>query len=334
MGLRLTRSPSGSRRHTLGGLAAVLLWSTSVPVARALAEKLGPLTAGSAVFLLAGVLCLAWSWRARSPRPVAGGQCARRLAVSGACFVFYVYALYRAVGLAADRRQVLDVAMLNYLWPALTLLLAVPLLGLRARPLLLPGTLLALAGEALALSPDSGMAWSALAANLLANPEAYALAALAALSWALYSSLTRRWAPLGQGAVPFYMLAAGLALLLLRVGAAETGGWTPRALLELAFLATATALSYAAWEGAMRHGDVVLVAASSYFTPLLSALLTCAYLQVVPGPRLWAGCLALVAGSLLSWISVRGPEAPQLEAEAQTAVQPMPPGQSGAGGTP
>lgn len=54
----------------------------------------------------------------------------------------------------------------------------------------------------------------------------------------------------------------------------------------------------------MRRGNLLLVVAMSYFTPLLSTILSCAYLKVSPGPGLWLGCILLVGGSLLTWLSM------------------------------
>jgi hypothetical protein len=52
----------------------------------------------------------------------------------GALFVSYEVALYLAVGLSVSDQQVLVVGLINYLWPALILLTAIPILRYRARP--------------------------------------------------------------------------------------------------------------------------------------------------------------------------------------------------------
>jgi hypothetical protein len=54
----------------------------------------------------------------------------------GLLFVTYTVLLFLAIGLARGRQQVLEVGLLNYLWPALTILLSVVLLNKRARLLL------------------------------------------------------------------------------------------------------------------------------------------------------------------------------------------------------
>ena len=68
-------------------------------------------------------------------------------------------------------------------------------------------------------------------------------------------------------------LFLGLLLWALSAnGYSEPAVWSPRALGELAALSTSTVISYAAWDVAMRRGDVVFVVALSYFTPLLATV--------------------------------------------------------------
>jgi drug/metabolite transporter (DMT)-like permease len=64
------------------------------------------------------------------------------------------------VGLAKSREQVLEIALVNYLWPALTILLSLPLLKQRARLWLLPGTELALTGIFQVMPHGAHVAWA------------------------------------------------------------------------------------------------------------------------------------------------------------------------------
>ena len=77
---------------------------------------------------------------------------------------------------------------------------------------------------------------------------------------------------------------------------------------EVAALAFITLLAYSLWDNAMRQGNTIFLAASSYMTPLLSTIVSCIYLSVAPTPALWIGCGLLIAGSLISWVSVKSPE--------------------------
>ena len=96
--------------------------------------------------------------------------------------------------------------------------------------------------------------------------------------------------------------------MLLRLLWPEPTLWSAAVVAETVVLGTITALAYVLWDAAMRKGDLLFVAACSYFTPLLSTLVSCAYLKVVPGYQLWAGCAAIVIGSLVSWRSLSDSE--------------------------
>jgi drug/metabolite transporter (DMT)-like permease len=294
-------------KNSLLGLLAILLWSSTVALARSISEQIGPLTAGASVFLTGGlVLAVGLSFekgsvsRLRSlPRAYLFG--------CGSLFLAYIAALFLALGLAAGRQQAIEVGLVNYLWPALTILFSLVILSKRASFGLVPGTLLALVGLVLVLTQDGSMSGQSLSANVARNPAAYALGLAAAVSWALYSNLTRRWAaPDGGSGVPLFAIATGLVLLFARLLFPEDGVWSVRVVLEIAFLGSATALAYVFWDVAMRRGDIVLVVSCSYLTPFLATLVACAYLWVAPGLKLWLGCLFLIGGSFLSWRSVDG----------------------------
>jgi drug/metabolite transporter (DMT)-like permease len=295
----------GERAGTACGFAAILLWSTTVAVVRSLSERLGPLTAAAAVYGVGGLLAggrLCWDEGARRkvralPR--------RYLVGCGGLFVFYMLALFLAIGLSRSRQQVLEVGLLNYLWPTLTILFSLLLLGKRAGWLLLPGTLLALSGVFLVLTQGAEVSWRGVTGRLAENPAVYVLGLAAAVSWGLYSTLTRRWAEEeGGGGVELFLPATGLILLLISLPAAEPREWSLRVLAEAAFLGAVTYAAYRLWETAMRQGNLVLVAAGSYLTAFLSTLVSCLYLAIATTPTLWTGCGLLVIGSFLSWRSV------------------------------
>jgi drug/metabolite transporter (DMT)-like permease len=214
-------------------------------------------------------------------------------------------AVYLAVGLASDRQQVLEVGLINYLWPAFTLLFSVFLLGKNARFSLIPGMILGFLGAFLVLTQGDSIAWASFSRNVTTNSWAYSLALMAALSWGLYSNLSRRWGGTMSGnAVPFFMMATGLILLFIRFLFPEQSLWSLRSVAEVLFMSLATLFSYIFWDLAMRKGDIVLVAAASYFIPFLSTLVSSLYLGITAGLRLWFGCGCIILGSLISWLSV------------------------------
>ena len=291
-------------RGTVQGIFAILFWSSTIAFSRSLAEKLGTLTAASYIFLLAGGFSCTYIIISRRLQTILHVSRAY-LFGCGALFVVYMASLYLAIGTASNRLQVLEVGLVNYLWPSLTLVMAAPILGRKTRVTLIPGCLLASGGVLLA-SARSSASWEAFVGNLAGNWSPYLLAFVAALCWALYSNLTRRWAGEAEsGAVSLFLLMSGLVLVGLHVLFPERTQWTSQSILELAYMAIfPTILAYTFWDTAMRRGNVILVASLSYLTPLLSIIIGSIYLGISAGRHLWAGCFLVIAGSLICKLSV------------------------------
>jgi len=300
-----TRSLRQSRATVFGALA-ILFWSSTAGLSRSLTETLGTLTASSCVFLLGGTIAslhmILTARRHRRPLsfPV------RYLVGCGILFVIYMVSLYLAIGFASNRQQVLEVALINYLWPALTLVFAVPILKKKARGWLVLGIFAGFTGIFLSMFPEN-FSWIVFADNVKANWLPYLLASIAGVTWALYSNLSRLWGGQAEsGAVPFFLLLSGLMLMGLRVLFPENTQWTLRAVLELIYLMIfPTGLGYLLWDEAMRKGRIILVASLSYFTPLLSAIIGVAYLGVRAGWNLWAGAIFVVVGAAVCRLSVQ-----------------------------
>jgi drug/metabolite transporter (DMT)-like permease len=101
------------------------------------------------------------------------------------------------------------------------------------------------------------------------------------------------------------MLSTGIVLGLARLFTPEETRWTGRALSELAYMVIGSNLAYAFWERAMRRGDIILVAACSYFTPLLSTIISTLYLGIVAGIKLWIGCALIITGAIVCKLAVK-----------------------------
>lgn len=292
-------------RETLYGLCAILIWSTTIAFPRSLSEQVGALRGGATIFSISGFFCLAWFFRQGRIRASLRSFPAPYLYGCGGLFILYMLALYIAIGLSRDRYQALEIGLINYLWPCCTILFSLFLLRKKGSWLLWPGTFLALLGVMLAMTQGTQVSVSSFTRNILGNPLAYLLALIAALSWGLYSNLARRWStPHGENGTLLFIPATGLILLLIAFWSPISGVWTLRAALEALFVGLATMIAYILWDSAMRKGDMIFVAACSYFTPFLSTLFSCFYLNIRPSAVLWVGCGLIIAGSLLSWLAV------------------------------
>jgi len=137
--------------------------------------------------------------------------------------------------------------------------------GERLRPLHLIGAVLAFAGAAL-------IVWHR--ASGASSPLAMGLAFAAALIWAGYSVLSRRFGQVPTEAVPVYCLATA-ALSALAHLALESTVWPARLLGWGAVLSLGlgpVGAAFFTWDFGMKRGDIQMLGVASYAAPLLSTL--------------------------------------------------------------
>lgn len=293
---------TGSRVLATGsGILAILIWSTSVAVSRSVIEHLGLFTGGGLVHLIGGGTGLLVLLCRRGKRASLAGLSRRYLLGCGALFIVYLPCFYLAMGLAADHQQVVEMGVLNYLWPSLTLVFSVPLLRKRANGLLFPGMLLAFGGVVLAVTGQGPFSWAGVWRHVATNPLPYAAVLTCAVTWALFSNLSRLWAEESDaGAVSVFLMAAGAVLLSMRWFADEHPQWNAETVAELLYAAwILTFLAYEMWDLSMRKGNITLVTALSYLIPLMSIAVSWLYLHVPLPPVLWLASAMVVSGAVL-----------------------------------
>ncbi len=295
-------------KGTLLGLAAIGLWSTAPSLIRLFSESAGTVTGAAMIYTLASIMLVAlrgWTPLRQYPR--------RYLLIGGTLFAAYEVALSLALGLAQDRTQAIEVGLLNYLWPCLTVALMLLSGRQRATIWLAPGLLLSLLGVAWILGGGEGWSPAHIVANAARNPVSYGLAAGGALLWATYCCAAR---PLSQGTdaiVPFFLLTSIVLWMKLAVSGAllpaavpagaEASLWPAAGLLCAA--SAVMALGYASWNGALAHGNLALLAAVSYAAPVLSSAFSAAILRTALTATFWQGAGMVTAGSLCCWWATR-----------------------------
>ena len=292
-------------KNTAAGILAILFWSTNVAFSRSLAEQLGVLTAGAFMFLIGGALSLAYQWRQAKSLSFLTRSSRKYLFGCGLIFVANASSLELAIGLAANRTQTLVVGLINYLWPALSLVLAPLILKKKVRWFLPAGLALAFGGMWLASTQGAVLN----PAEVLTQPGtlvAYGFATLAAVTWGLYSNLSKKWAgDQDSGSVPLFLLCTGLLLGALRLFIPEHSTVSATTPFEMAYMVVfPTILAYIFWDAAMRKGQMILVVSLSYFIPLFSTVISSLRLGVRPGPELWLAAVMIIAGALVCKLGV------------------------------
>jgi drug/metabolite transporter (DMT)-like permease len=284
---------------TLIGISAVLMWSATIGLYRNISETFGAVGGSALIFTFSGIVATLYGGRAAFR-----GHSRLYLLVGGAMFVTYEIALALAVGLAQDRVQTVEVGMINYLWPSFTIGLAVLVGQARADFLLIPGILLSLVGVMLA-SSGTGFSIHSMLGNIAGNPLPYFLALIAAITWPLYTIFTRRLSG-GKSAVPpFLLMTAALLWIYYFTSDQPPLHFDIRGLSMALLFGVLTTLAYSAWTYGVTHGNLTLMATASYFTPLLSVMISSILLDMMPGMNFWGGALLVTGGSLVCWYASR-----------------------------
>lgn len=293
-------SASAVRRATGIGSIAILLWS----LAALLTTQLGgvpPFQLVACTFGLAFVAgTLAGVLRGRDvirtlrqPWPV------WLTGVAGlfGYHFFYFLAFYLAPSAAVE------VNLLNYLWPLCIVLFSALLPGERLKPAHLLGALFGLAGTVLIVT-GRGQGVTLTGDDL----PAYAAALAAAVTWGVYSVLSRRFGNVPTEAVGGFCLVTAILALLCHLAFETTV--MPQGSAWLALLALGVGpfgLAFFVWDHGMKRGDIRALGVLSYAVPPASTLLLILFGQAVGGWTVWTACALIGGGALLaSWDVIRG----------------------------
>lgn len=294
---------------TILALTAVLLWSFLAYLGARLSHVPPLLVVGMAL-TISGFVGL---WRVRDWR-----ASLRTYAVGIGGLFGYHFLYFTAFRYA----PAVEANLINYLWPLLIVLLSPLLLPdtpLRAHHLL--GASMGFAGAALIvtggqLRPD------------LAHLRGYIIMAGAALTWAVYSLLTKRLPRFPTAAVGGFCLLSGLlSLAAFALTIRSDVGLPPWTLADV-FSLIALGLgpmggAFYAWDAALKRGDSRIIGSLAYLTPLFSTLI----LVAVGGkPLSWtaAAAMVLIVGGAvvgsLDLIRLRHPEPDEAHSTRRTSA--------------
>ncbi|MCG9725361.1 aromatic amino acid DMT transporter YddG [Vibrio brasiliensis] len=287
---------NNTHKFTIAGMVAILLWSSVMGLARAVTEMLGPVGGAASIYTVASLFLVLVMGR-----PKLRNYSLRYVLIGGSLFVAYEICLALALAMANSRQQAIEMLVINYLWPALTVLLAVVTSGKKTNWLVYPSIALAFFGVAWSITGDQGLTVAQIAANVATNPTTYAMAFIGAFLWAIYCNLTKRIAN-GQNAITLFFIMTAVALWIKYAISDETGMTLT---LESGGLLLVSGIAmgsgYALWNYAIIGGNMVFLATMSYFTPVLSTVISSFILGLVLTHSFIQGVVMVTVGSLMCW---------------------------------
>lgn len=282
----MTSRPSRTTA-TLIGFSAILLWATLAGLT-AISGTMPAFQLTAVTFAIGGVSLLVLrprSIRAMSQRP--------RVWLLGVTGLFGYHAAYF---FALRHAPPVEAGLINYLWPVLIVVFSALLPGERLRWQHIAGSALALCGAALVVTRGQGFG---LEAQYLAG---YAAALLAALLWSSYSVLSRRFAEVSSDAVTGFCLATALLAAASHL-AFETTVWPTDGLQWAAIVGLGlgpVGLAFYVWDIGVKRGDIQVLGAASYATPLLSTLVLIGSGIAAYSHTILAAAVLIVAGAVLA----------------------------------
>jgi drug/metabolite transporter (DMT)-like permease len=248
-----------SRTATLIGLTAILMWSL-LSVMTVATGKIPAFQLAAMTFAIGALVgSLTWIGRGEAIKSLRQSPVAWAVGVGG---LFGYHALYFV---ALRFAPPAEAGLLNYLWPLLIVLFSSLLPGERLAAHHVIGAVLGLAGTVLLFAGNTGSVTSGQVPGLVA-------AFVAAFVWAIYSVASRRLKSVPTDAVAGF--CAATALLAACVHAAvEVTVWPNTTLQWLSVIALGigpVGAAFYAWDIGMKRGDIRVLGAASYATPLLS----------------------------------------------------------------
>ena len=272
---------------------ASLLWSTTYVIAKPVLEVVPPLTLALARFGLAAVILIPIGLRQPGPLP------SRRALL--ALGFFGVTGFYVCLNVGLKLTSASAAALINGAGPAVTALVALPVVGERLRPIGVVGLIFSGLGVGLIVLSEaaSGGGGAPLLGGLLVFGSS--------LSWAIYTALARRLARYGALRLTAAAAMVGTLLLvplaaaeLLTVAVPPPSGPTIIAVLYMALGPSAAA--YLLWTAGLRVVPANQAGAFLNLVPVGGVVLAALVLGDLPPPGALLGGGLVLAGV---WLTTR-----------------------------
>jgi drug/metabolite transporter (DMT)-like permease len=272
------------------GFAAILMWSL-LALLSASSGSVPPFQLVAMTFSIGGLIgIVTWLFR---PGVIANLPTDWKVWVLGITGLFGYHAVYFAAIRAAPA---IEVSLVAYLWPLFIVVLSSFLPGEKLQLHHVVGVVLGLLGAAFVIS--KGKLFSVIGNFNIGHALAFACA----LIWSSYSVLSRRNAHVSSDIVAAFCLVTAVFALIAHL-VFETTVWPAGPTQWLAVLALGVVplgFGFYAWDYGVKHGDIMVLGATSYAAPLLSTLVLVVAGQASLSWPIFIGCVAITAGAVIA----------------------------------
>ncbi|AYO56298.1 aromatic amino acid DMT transporter YddG [Acinetobacter wuhouensis] len=287
---------------TLIGFSAILQWSSIVGLLKKISFSIGADLAVMLMYTLSTIILLVF-FKIPDLKLISK----KYLIFSTLLFVVYELCFSYAIALAQTAQQAIEVSLVNYLWPSLTVVMLILFKEIKFNIFVIIGLMISLSGIVVIQTGQGDLSWGNILSNVQANPISYILAFLGASLWALYCVVTKKYSD-GHNPISFYFIAISLLLWVKYLLSHELSlnalpDFDLITLTYMAIVSLAVALGYAAWNIGIIKGNITILVTLSYFSPVISTVISMFILQTTLSTEFWYGVILVTMGSFVCWIS-------------------------------
>jgi drug/metabolite transporter (DMT)-like permease len=295
---------------TLIGFSAILQWSSIVGLLKKVSANIGADLAVLFMYSLSAVLLFAL-FRIPNLKQIPR----KYLFGATALFVVYEICFSYAIALAQNAQQAIEISLVNYLWPSMTILMLILFKELNFNKWVILGLGISLAGVFYIQTGNGAIDLATVISHMQSNPLSYGLAFIGASLWSLYCVVTKKYSQ-GHNPISLFFIATSavlwLKMLILHPEQfAQIIHVDATTLMYMLMVSTVTGLGYAAWNIGINRGNITMLVTLSYFSPIFSPIMSMWILQTSLSKTFWLGAIMVTLGSFVCWISTNWHELKQ-----------------------
>jgi len=295
---------------TLIGFSAILQWSTIIGLLKKVTSSIGTDLAVLFMYSFSAVLLFAL-FRIPNLKQIPR----KYLFGATALFVVYEICFSYAIALAQNAQQAIEISLVNYLWPSMTILMLILFKELKFNKWVILGLGISLAGVFYIQTGNGAIDLATVISHMQSNPLSYGLAFIGASLWSLYCVVTKKYSQ-GHNPISLFFIATSavlwLKMLILHPEQfAQIIHVDATTLMYMLMVSTVTGLGYAAWNIGINRGNITMLVTLSYFSPIFSPIMSMWILQTSLSKTFWLGAIMVTLGSFVCWISTNWHELKQ-----------------------
>ncbi|MFW2076511.1 aromatic amino acid DMT transporter YddG [Acinetobacter sp. ULE_I010] len=285
---------------TLIGLSAILQWSSIVGLLKKISFSLGADLAVTLMYTLSTCILLIF-FKIPNLKLISR----QYLVFATLLFVIYEVCFSYAIALAQTAQQAIEVSVVNYLWPSLTVVMLILFKEIKFNPFVIVGLTISLGGIVVIQMGQGSFSWENIMQNIYSNPISYILAFIGASLWSLYCVITKKYSD-GHNPISFFFVAISVVLWIKYLWSHDLANLPSFDLITTSYLlivSLVVALGYAAWNIGIIKGNITILVTLSYFSPVISTVMSMLILQTSLPTEFWYGVFLVTIGSFVCWIS-------------------------------